>query len=85
MITAAKISTKRQITIPLKVMLRLKLNPGDQLVFEEKDGHIEVKPQSGPFTIRDFVNNHRGKSAIKLTDADIRKAREDAWQEKGPQ
>lgn len=82
MVIGAKISLKRQITVPLKVMVRLKLNPGDQLVFEEKDGHIEVKPQPEKFTIRDFVKKHNVKVTKKLTDEEIRKARLDAWQER---
>ncbi len=81
MITAAKISSKRQVTVPLKVMLRLKLNPGDQLVFEERNGHMEVKPQAEKFTISDFVNKHRGHTSKKFTDDEIRNARTEAWQE----
>ncbi len=83
MITAAKISSKRQITVPLKIMLRLKLNPGDQLVFEDKNGHIEVKSQTEKFTIRDFVNKHQGHIAKKLTDDELRHARIEAWHEGG--
>lgn len=81
MVIAAKISVKRQITVPLKVMVRLKLNPGDHLVFEEKNGHVEVKPQVKKFTIRDFVNKQRGHTVKKLTDEEIRKARQEAWVE----
>ena len=80
MITA-KISSKRQITVPLKVMVRLNLNPGDQLVFEEKNGHMEVKPQIENFTIKDFVNKHRSHIKKKLTDEEIRNARQEAWLE----
>ncbi|MEI8012314.1 MAG: AbrB/MazE/SpoVT family DNA-binding domain-containing protein [Candidatus Omnitrophota bacterium] len=83
MITSAKISAKRQVTVPLKVMLHLKLNPGDQLVFEEKNGCMEVKPRAEKFTIRDFVNHHRGSVSKKLTDDAIRQARMEAWQESG--
>jgi len=79
MVIAAKISSKRQITVPLKVMVRLKLHPGDQLVFEDKDGYVEVKPRMEKFTIRDFVNKHRGSATKKVTDEEIRKARQDAW------
>jgi len=81
MVIAAKISSKRQITVPLKIMLRLKLHPGDQLVFEDKDGHVEIKPRMEKFTIRDFVNKHRGHSTKKLSDEEIRKARQEAWLE----
>ncbi len=61
-------------------MVRLKLNPGDQLIFEEKNGCVELKPQPEKFTIRDFVNKHRGHVTKKLTDDEIRKARIQAWQ-----
>ena len=81
MVIAAKISSKRQITVPLKVMVRLKLHPGDQLVFEEKDGHVEVKPRMEKFTIKDFVDKYRGLTTKKLTDDEIRKARQEAWSE----
>lgn len=81
MVIAAKISSKRQITVPLKVMHRLNLSPGDQMIFEEKNGYIEVKPRIEKFTIRDFVNKHRGQVTKKLTDEEIRKARQEAWTE----
>jgi len=81
MVISAKISSKRQITVPLKVMVRLKLNPGDQLVFEDKDGHVEVKPRMEKFTIRDFVKKHRGHVTKKLSDDEIRKGRQEAWSE----
>jgi len=80
MVIAAKISSKRQVTIPLKVMLHLKLNPGDHLVFEDKDGHVEVKPKVGKFTIRDFVNMHRPHAKKKLSDEEIHQARQEAWE-----
>ena len=81
MVIAAKISSKRQITVPLKVMVRLKLNPGDQLIFEEKGGHIEVKPKEDKFTLRDFLNKRKGRVTKKLTDDEIRKARQEGWEE----
>lgn len=61
--------------------VRLKLHPGDRLIFEDKGGHIEVKSRMEKFTIRDFVNKHRGRVTKKLTDEEIRKARQEAWEE----
>ena len=81
MVIAAKISSKRQVTIPLRVMVRLKLNPGDQLIFEEKGGHMEVKPKGEKFTLRDFLNKRKRRVTRKLTDGAIRKARQEAWEE----
>jgi AbrB family looped-hinge helix DNA binding protein len=83
MLTAAKISSKRQITVPLKVMIRLKLTPGDLLVFEEKDGRLEVKPRAEKFTIRDFVRKHRRTTTRRVTDEEIRRSRQKAWSGSG--
>ncbi len=83
MFIAAKISSKRQITVPLKVMIRLKLTPGDLLVFEDKDGRVEVKPRTEQFTIRDFVTKQRGTATRRVTDEEIRKSRQNAWYKSG--
>ncbi len=74
----SKITTKRQITLPLKLVQRLKLNPGDPVIFEEKDGHIEITTRT-KFTIHDFIKKYQGKVKIKLTDAELKKAREEVW------
>ena len=81
MVIAAKISSKRQITIPLKVMVRLKLTPGDELIFEEKDNHIEVKSKTEKYTLKDFLNKRKGRVTKRFTDDEIRKARQEAWEE----
>lgn len=78
-ISTSQISAKRQITIPLKVMIRLKLHPGDQIIFEEKNGHIEIKPPAEKFTLKHFLKKHRGHTTKKLTDEQIRAARQEAW------
>ena len=80
-ISASKITSKRQITLPLKVMQRLRLHPGDRIIFEEKNGHVEINSQAEKFTIKDFLKKYRGITAKKLTDDQIRKAREESWSE----
>ena len=80
-ISASKITSKRQITLPFKVMQRLKLNPGDRIVFEEHNGHIEITTQADQFTIKDFIKKYRGQTTKKLTNEQIRKAREESWHE----
>jgi antitoxin PrlF len=43
-IANAKISAKRQVTIPLSIRKRLTLKPGDTVVFEESDkGSILIR------------------------------------------
>ncbi len=77
-ISTSKINSKRQITLPVKVMHRLKIHPGDSIAFEEHEGRIEVKNVSHQFTVQDFVRKYRGMTKIKLTDEQIRKARQEA-------
>ena len=79
LISTSKITSKRQITLPVKVMSRLKVHPGDSVVFEETNGHVEVKSISDQFTVRDFIHKHRGITNKKLSDEQIKEARGQAW------
>lgn len=42
--TSAKITSKGQITIPLKVRTALGVKEGDKLVFEQNGGEMVVRP-----------------------------------------
>ncbi len=77
-ISEAKITSKRQITLPVKILHRLKLHPGDPVVFEEKNGHIELMSRS-KFTIDDLIKKYKNVSKKRATDEEIRKAREESW------
>ena len=81
-ISQATITSKRQITLPIKILHRLGLNPGDPVVFEEKKGRIELVARSS-FSVDDLARKYRVVSSKKASDKEIRKAREDAWT-KGP-
>jgi AbrB family looped-hinge helix DNA binding protein len=78
-ISISRITSKRQITLPVKVMHRLKIHPGDSIAFEEQGEHIEVKSVSNKFTIHDFIRKYRGATKKKFTDEQIREARQEAW------
>ena len=78
-ISTSKITSKRQITLPVKVMQRLKIHPGDSIAFEEHGGHIQVKSVSNKFTIHDFIRKYHGVTKKKFTDEQIRTGREQAW------
>ena len=78
-ISTSKITYKRQITLPIKVMSRLKLNPGDNVVFEERNGRVEIKSVSDKFTVQDFIKKHRGVTNKKFSDKQIKEARAQAW------
>ena len=78
-VSMSKITSKRQITLPVNVMYRLKIHPGDKIAFEENGGRIEVKSIVQKFTILDFIRKYRGVTKKKLTDAQIKEGRRQAW------
>ena len=56
----AKVTSKGQITLPSRVRARLKVGPGDRVVFVEgRDGRITVRSRSG--TLADMKGMLRGK------------------------
>jgi AbrB family looped-hinge helix DNA binding protein len=56
----AKVTSKGQITLPSQVRARLKIGPGDRVVFvESNDGEITVRSRSGTFG--DMKGMLRGK------------------------
>jgi hypothetical protein len=63
-------------------MARLRLNPGDDIVFEEHNDYVEVKSASQKFTIHDLIKKNKGLTKIRLTDEEIRQAREESWLER---
>src|SRR5690349_10619022 len=57
----AKITSKGQITLPSRVRERLKVGPGDKVVFVERgDGEVTVRSRSG--TLADMKGMLRGKA-----------------------
>lgn len=59
--TEAKITSKGQITLPSRVRERLKVGPGDKVVFVERgDGEVTVRSRSG--TLADMKGILRGKA-----------------------
>ena len=58
----SKLTSKGQITLPSRVRERLKVGPGDRVVFVEgRDGKITVRSRSG--TLGDMKGMLRGKAA----------------------
>lgn len=57
----AKITSKGQITLPARVRQRLKVGPGDKVVFVERiDGEVTMHRRSG--TLADMKGMLRGKT-----------------------
>jgi AbrB family looped-hinge helix DNA binding protein len=77
----AKITSKGQITLPLRVRQRLNVGPGDSVMFiEGKDGKIVVRSRAG--TLADMRGMLRGKvkyPAAKTIDRWVDDARSRNW------
>ncbi len=67
----SKITTKGQTTIPKKIRERLNLEPGDRVLFLEKDGEIVLQPVTQ--TLRD----RRGSVEPRKQPEDFNDVRED--------
>ena len=77
-ISQAKITSKRQLTLPIKIMHRLQLNPGDPVIFEDKNGHIEITSKAA-FTIEELIRKYQKLAAKKISNEEINKARAKSW------
>ncbi|MBF0532002.1 MAG: AbrB/MazE/SpoVT family DNA-binding domain-containing protein [Candidatus Omnitrophica bacterium] len=80
-IAESQITAKRQITIPMTIMKKLHLHPGDGLSFDEKDGQIHVVPKKSS-NINDLFLRFSPKTKIRLTEEQLRKARQEIWGER---
>jgi len=67
----SKITTKGQTTIPKKIRERLNLEPGDRVLFLEKNGEIVLQPVTQ--TLRD----RRGSVEPRKEPEDFKDVRED--------
>jgi len=81
-ISESKLTSKRQITLPIKVLRYIGLTPGDRVIFQERNGHIELAASS-KFSIDDLSAKYRNVSSKKATDEQINKARQEAWAQRG--
>lgn len=79
MISDAKITTKGQITLPVRIMKKLKIKPGDRVIFEQRGEHVEIAAADQSFSIDDFIKKHSGRNKSRVTQKAINKARKKAW------
>ena len=79
MIAQAKVTAKGQITLPVRVIRRLGIHPGDKITFEEKEDHIEIQPATKKFSALDLFGKYPELSTKKITTEDIHRIREEAW------
>jgi antitoxin PrlF len=52
----ATITSKGQVTVPIKIRTELNLQVGDQLDFQIENGTIKVTPERKKGTLDDFIN-----------------------------
>lgn len=52
----ATITSKGQVTVPVKIRAELNLRAGDQLDFQIENGTIKVTPERKNGTLDDFIN-----------------------------
>lgn len=84
MIEIARVTSKGQVTIPVEIRRRLKVNAGDKLVFVEDQGRI-VLENSAALVFRTIQQEMRGKAAragIKSEDdvtALVEEVRQEIW------
>ncbi len=81
-IQKAKITAKRQITIPIRIMRKLGLHPGDNITFKEDKEHIEILPAAEKFSALDIIGKYPELSVRKISSEDIRQIREKMFLEK---
>ena len=79
MIIQSKITSKRQITIPIRIMRKLGLNPGDSIAFEEKDDHIEIASTTKKFSALEISQKFAHLKKKKASQKEIDQARVLAW------
>lgn len=81
-ISESKLTSKRQITLPIKVLRYIGLTPGDRVVFQERNGHIELATRS-KFSVDELSTKYRNVSSRKATDEQINRARQESWGQRG--
>jgi len=76
-LSKAKVTSKFQITIPMRIVKKLHLNPGDTLSFDENASEIKLVNREKIFTANDLTKKYQHVSSIKAaTPEDLKKALE---------
>lgn len=79
-IQECKLTVKRQITIPVKVLDKLGIGPGDSICFMEIDNRIEICPvEEKMISALDLGRKYRNISSKKGTLEDINKAIQEGY------
>lgn len=73
-----KITAKGQVTVPVAVMRKLGLTPGDKIHFVERNGRVEIVPGNEKFSAADLSRKYKGAFKKKLTQKQLKELRDSA-------
>ena len=76
----SRVTAQNQISIPAEVRRRFGIGPGTDLVWEERAGHLEVRPKK--HTLEDVQALLRDRPVASLSLAQIRNAKITAMKRK---
>jgi len=66
-----KVTTKGQVTIPLRVRDRAGIVPGSEVEFVEQGGRVYLRKVQGRGRGRDLVARLRGRGSVKMSTDEI--------------
>lgn len=64
-LSKAKISSKFQITIPIRIVKKLNLHPGETISFAENIDKIEIIPDTKTFSAESLTKKYQHVSSVK--------------------
>ena len=73
MSATSRVTSQNQVSIPAEVRRRFGIRPGSELVWEERDGHLEVRPKAR--TLDDVQAVLADRPVASLTLEEIRAAK----------
>ena len=80
-----KLTAKRQITVPVKILDKLGVGPGDFIYFKHVHGHVEICPvEEKMISALDLGEKYRNISNKKGTLKDIHKAIQQGYAASAP-
>lgn len=66
-----KVTTKGQVTIPLRVRDRAGIVPGSEVEFVEQGGRVYLRKVQGRGRGRDLVARLRGRGSVRMSTDEI--------------
>jgi AbrB family looped-hinge helix DNA binding protein len=68
-----RVTTKGQVTIPQDIREKMKIRPGAEVDFIEKDGNVMLIKKTQPEGKRSGFRRFRGSATVKMSTAEIMK------------